>query len=160
MRSSEGELNSEHRTSNMEHRSGKMDLPPSQPVSGCSFHMFQNHDSDRDRSLPVKNQVREGWQKKPPVEALLEIMRETPRVFFDSGQGIPEFRLETVGHLRAGFLLVIGKDLIEILLHQRVEGESATHDGFRRTAMPLQNSDSLSAVTVPFSISESRRIAS
>lgn len=72
----------------------------------------------------------------------------------------PEFRFETVGHLRAGFLLIIRKDLIEIFLHERVEGESAAHDGFRRTVIPLQNSDSLRAVTVPLSISESRRIAS
>ena len=50
-----------------------------------------------------------------------------PRVFSDGGQGISEFHLETVGDLRAGFLLIIGKDLVEILLNKRVEGEFSAH---------------------------------
>ncbi len=107
--------------------------------------------------------MREGGQKKSPVLALLEIIWEMLRILIDGDQGTPEFCFEIVGDLRTGFLLVVKKDLVEILLNEWVEGEPAAHQGdesFLRAAIPLQNSDSLSAGTEPDSNSESRRIAS
>lgn len=107
--------------------------------------------------------MREGGQRKSPVLALLEIIWEMLWIFFDGDQGTPEFCFETVGDFRTGFLLVVKKDVVEILLNERMEGEPAAHQGdesFLRAAIPLQNSDSVSGGTEPDSNSESRRIAS
>jgi hypothetical protein len=84
--------------------------------------MLQDHDSDESRRLPVEDQVRKGGEAAASVAPLIEIKGKMTRVIFDESHSGPEFRLESVGNFRSGFRLVVGEDLIEVLLNERMEG--------------------------------------
>lgn len=68
--------------------------------------------------------------------------------------------MKKVGDFRRSFRLVVGKDFVEILLDGWMESENPAHARLQGRQMPAQNSDSVSGVTLPDSVSESRLAAS
>ena len=122
--------------------------------------MLQDHDADDRERLPIKDQVRKGLKAAASIAPLIPIKRKMPRMIFDRIDRRPKFDFEAVGDIETGFSLVVGEDLVEILLNERMKGEPGAHDRLRQRVTPLQNSDSPSGLTLPFFISTSRRAAS